>query len=98
MLDRRVREHLSADKLPCVGKSATLAGAGTLAEQNGEVARVASLMFGTTVQPGHVIGETLRRTTSAQDPTDPAFVAALRDRVADPSRKPPTDFKSFVAD
>ncbi len=98
MLVRRVRDRLSADKLQCVGTSATLAGAGTLEEQKAEVARVSSLLFGTAVQPGHVIGETLRRTTSDEDPTDAAFAAALRDRIADPANKPPADFKGFVSD
>ena len=37
--------------LQCVGTSATLAGAGTLDEQRAEVARVATLLFGATVEP-----------------------------------------------
>ena len=64
-----------------------------------QVAGVASLLFGATVAPerrhrrdaaaGHA-----RRATS----TDPAFVAALRDRVADPAAAPPTTSTAFVAD
>lgn len=98
MLVRRVRDRLTADKLQCVGTSATLAGAGTKDEQQAEVARVASLLFGTTVKADHVIGETLRRTTSLEDPADASFVARLRERIADPATTAPADFTSFVAD
>jgi hypothetical protein len=56
----------------CIGTSATLAA---------EVARVASLIFGTAVHPRRVIGEVLRRRTAPLDLTDRAVVDALRDRV-----------------
>ncbi|HEX8728063.1 MAG TPA: helicase-related protein, partial [Ktedonobacterales bacterium] len=46
----------------------------------------------------HVIGETLRRQTPERSPSDPAFVAALRARVADPAIRAPRDDASFIAD
>lgn len=61
MLCRRVREACRADRLQCIGTSATLAGAGTLDEQRREVAEVASRLFGSLVRPDRVIGETLER-------------------------------------
>ena len=98
MLIRRTRDALEAPNLQCVGTSATVAGAGSLDEQRAQVARVASMLFGAPVQPDHVIGETLRRATPARDAADPAFKAALRDRVADAGREPPRAWDDFVAD
>ena len=46
-LVRRVRDVLKAYNLQCVGTSATLAGTGTYDEQRGEVAGIASQLFGT---------------------------------------------------
>ena len=82
LLGRRVREACNAPELQCVGTSATLAGAGTLTEQQTDVARVASLMFGAPVGLASVIGETLRRATVPTGSSEPAFVAALTARVA----------------
>lgn len=98
LLIRRARDALNASNLQCIGTSATLAGVGTFAEQQVQVASVASQLFGVPVRPEHVIGETLRRATPARDERDPAFVAALTERVADPSREPPTDYQEFVND
>ncbi len=91
LLARRVREACNATGLQHVGTSATLAGAGTFDEQRREVARIASLVFGDTVEPGNVIGETLRRATV---PT-PADAEALRARIGD---EPPSDYDAFLAD
>jgi superfamily II DNA/RNA helicase/very-short-patch-repair endonuclease len=60
MLVRRVRERTGAKGLQCVGTSATMASAGTFADRQAEVARVATELFGTQVSPDDVIGETLR--------------------------------------
>lgn len=98
MLVRRVRDAFNAPDMQCVGTSATLAGVGTLAEQRQKVAEVATVLFGAEVKPEHVIGETLRRATPERDPADPAFQSALRERVADPHRQPPTAYDDFVAD
>ena len=59
LLVRRVRDASNATNLRCVGTSATLAGPGTFAEQRAEVARIATRLFGATVEPANVIGETL---------------------------------------
>jgi ATP-dependent helicase YprA (DUF1998 family) len=98
MLVRRVRDALNAPDMQCVGTSATLAGAGTQAEQREKVSEVAALLFGAPVRPEHIIGETLRRATPERDLADPAFVTALRDTVADENRQPPVDYQEFVAD
>lgn len=98
MLIRRVRDVLHAPRLQCVGTSATLAGVGTLAEQRAQVASVASQLFGVQVRPENVIGETLRRATPARDERNAGFVAALKARVADPSRQPPNDLAGFLND
>jgi len=95
MLVRRVRNALSADQLQVVGTSATLAGTGTFEEQRREVAGVASRLFGSTVRPEHVIGETLRRTTAVRSLDDPAFVQSLKEQVAHPSPAP--DYAGFVS-
>lgn len=81
MLVRRVREAFSARKLQCVGTSATLAGAGTYRERQVEVATVASVLFGTTVEPVHVIGETLRRACPVADTSDARYTRELAVRI-----------------
>ncbi len=98
LLIRRVRDVLNSPRLQCVGTSATLAGVGSFAEQRVQVASVASQLFGVPVRPENVIGETLRRATPPGDESDPAFIAALTERVADPSRQPPSDYQGFVND
>ena len=98
MLVRRVRDRFEADRLQCVGTSATLASAGTFDEQRAEIARVASNLFGSEVRPEHVIGETLRRATPNRELADPGFRSELTRRLADFERHPPTDYRSFVAD
>src|SRR6516165_5700312 len=98
MLVRRVRDALDAPRMQCVGTSATLAGAEDTGEQKRQVAAVASQLFGTNVLPEHVIGETLRRVTPARDTADPAFHDELTTRVADQARRPPKDYRSFIAD
>ena len=60
MLVRRVREALNPD-VQCIGTSATMATEGALAARNEAVAHVASRLFGATVDPEHIITETLQR-------------------------------------
>lgn len=98
MLIRRARKASVADKLQCVGTSATLAGGGTWHEQQAEVARTASLLFGAEVDPEHVIGESLRRVTPEEDVTAADFVTRLTDRIQDYQRKAPADFESLRYD
>ncbi|MBN9794432.1 DEAD/DEAH box helicase [Pseudonocardia sp. TMWB2A] len=91
MLIRRLRTAIrhGAD-LQCVGTSATLAGPGTLAEQREEVATLAGRLFGTTIDPGNIVGETLRRATEE---------IADRSRLAEAiDRAPPTSFDSLRRD
>src|SRR5262249_52613411 len=98
MLVRRVRDALDAPRMQYVGTSATLAGAEDPAEQKKQVAAVSTQLFGMSVLPEHVIGETLRPVTPAPHTPDPAFRDELAARVADPTRQPPKDYRSFVAD
>ncbi|WP_245975531.1 protein kinase domain-containing protein [Amycolatopsis palatopharyngis] len=91
LLIRRVREACQAERLQCVGTSATMSSEGTFADQRKVVARVASNLFGTTVRPGNVIGETLVRATGETPDTVqaerlrlPGAPRAYADLVADP--------------
>jgi ATP-dependent helicase YprA (DUF1998 family)/very-short-patch-repair endonuclease len=97
MLVRRVRNALNAYKLQCIGTSATLAGPGSLEEQRQEVARVATMLFGDTVQPGHIISETLRRATPEHKPDSRLFLNRLAQRVTAPQAVP-TDYESLRQD
>ena len=96
MLIRRVRDACGADAMQCVGTSATMASGGSRSEQRAEVARVATRLFGATVEPQHVIGETLRRITPDLDLDDPDTRARLAERVR--SGSPPTDRDAYIAD
>jgi ATP-dependent helicase YprA (DUF1998 family) len=96
LLARRVRDACKAPNLRCVGTSATLAGPGTFAEQRVEVARVATRLFGTTVEPEAIIGETLRPAIEGVDTHDPAFVARLTERVR--AGSPPLAYEEAIAD
>ncbi|WP_028995126.1 DEAD/DEAH box helicase [Azonexus hydrophilus] len=62
LLVRRVRESL-ADKLQCIGTSATMATEGSEQEKNSKVAEVASRLFGVPLAAANVITETLQRVT-----------------------------------
>ncbi|SFD43198.1 DEAD/DEAH box helicase [Streptomyces aidingensis] len=64
LLVRRLRDACEAPGLQCIGTSATMARARTFAETQETVAAVATRLFGTTVRPEHVIGETLHRATT----------------------------------
>ncbi|TVR19677.1 MAG: DEAD/DEAH box helicase [Anaerolineaceae bacterium] len=94
LLVRRVRDRLETPEqnMLFVGTSATLASEGHYDEQRAQVAGVGAQIFGATVLPEHVIGETLRRATP--DRIDPAalksVVAQGDDLIA------PTDYAEFV--
>lgn len=98
MLVRRLRDHCGEEKLQCVGTSATLAGEGTFVEQQQEVAKVATLLFGSEVKPNNVIGETLRRGTPFLNFMESANKLALTNRVADDSYAVSTRYDEFVND
>ncbi|MBP0456856.1 protein kinase domain-containing protein [Streptomyces montanisoli] len=77
-LIRRLREACRASAtLQCIGTSATMSTEGSWEDQQREVARVAGRLFGTTLLPKRVIGETLVRATEEA----PAAVPAERLRV-----------------
>jgi hypothetical protein len=82
MLVRRVRNTLNATNLQCVGTSATLSSAGGFEDQQKDVAAVASKLFGDTVLPENVIGETLRRSTVEMDFGDSTQLNKLRERIS----------------
>ncbi len=70
MLIRRVRERFN-DNLLCIGTSATMAPSEETSEKRSAiVAKVVSQLFGTTVNPGNVISETLEHVTSRNTPID----------------------------
>ncbi len=96
MLVRRVRDALNAIHLQCIGTSATLAGPGSLEEQRRDVAEVASILFGDKVQPEHIIGETLRRSTDEFSISDPGFISSLKQRIE--NHTPPSNFTDLVHD
>lgn len=91
MLMRRVRQATESPNMQCVGTSATMASGGSIIAQKQAVAEVASRIFGSTVTPDHVIGESLIRGTNGDD-TDPA---ALRQAIS--ARSFATDFESLAA-
>lgn len=78
LLLRRVRELLAAEAMQCVGTSATLAGRGSWEQQRAEVARLATRLFGDTVEASDIIGETLERATKPIDDADAADLASLK--------------------
>ncbi len=65
LLVRRARERSRAKELLCVGTSATLSTSPDPTQQRQDVAAYASRLFGATVEPDSVVGETLRRITPA---------------------------------
>lgn len=80
MLVRRVRERCGQQHLRVIGTSATLAADGTWEDQQREVARVASQIFGATVAPRDVIGETLRPVTGGDEDPTPETLRVCVDR------------------
>jgi len=98
LLVRRVRDACEATNLQCIGTSATLAGPGSYDEQREEIASVATKIFGDTVKPQFVIGETLKRVTPDNDLSTPDFVKTLRDVIVAPDSLQPIDYLSFIHD
>src|SRR6201999_3778203 len=88
LLVRRLKDACDAPEVQCIGTSATMTTEGGPEEQKKEVARVASTLFGTAVDPAQVIGETLERITRAANGNN-GDLEALRQRIADPT--PPGD-------
>ena len=80
-LVRRLRQACRSSQMKVVGTSATMA-TGSFTDRRRVVADVASTLFGDTVTPDNVIGETLRRSTPEMDLDDASFRARLADRVS----------------
>lgn len=85
LLVRRLRNRLEADKMVCIGTSATMSNTGSEEDQKSTVAKVATVLFGREITRNRVIGETLERTT------DPLYlkdkvIPLLKARVTEGSR------------
>ncbi|MDZ7721636.1 MAG: hypothetical protein U5R06_02120 [candidate division KSB1 bacterium] len=93
---RRVREAFAAYHLQCIGTSATLAGKGDFGEQQKNIAEVASQIFGTTVKPSNVIGETVKRVTPDIKINDPNLIESLKKQLLQPDYKLSPKFESFI--
>ncbi|MFD6095262.1 protein kinase [Nocardiopsis flavescens] len=78
LLIRRVRQACEAPEVQCVGTSATMSSEGTLDDQKNVVAEVASKIFGSRVDPGDVITETLVRATADEPEEGSVRVPAER--------------------
>ena len=98
LLLRRVRELVGNPKLRCVGTSATLAGPGTWEQQRIEVSKLATQLFGSSVSPESVIGETLRRATAHIDDQDPAHVARTKAALLAGTSRPLATYNDFRND
>jgi hypothetical protein len=67
ILVRRLRNRCAPDKMPiCIGTSATMASEGSDDGKAKAVANVASRLFGASIGPDAVIGESLQRATDDQ--------------------------------
>lgn len=79
MLIRRIRSHCTHD-VTCIGTSATMVSVGSAASRRGEVAGVATRLFGKPFSPDQVINETLARSLSFSGamPTKPALAVAIQ--------------------
>jgi ATP-dependent helicase YprA (DUF1998 family) len=92
LLVRRLRDVCDAADVQCIGTSATMTTEGDASDQRRAVADVATTLFGVTVQPEQVIGETLERITDRAGTTSDA----LRQRVLDGAA--PDEFGAFTTD
>ncbi|OPL19566.1 MAG: hypothetical protein AVO35_09625 [Candidatus Aegiribacteria sp. MLS_C] len=82
LLVRRAKEYFNAPNLQLIGTSATMSsGSDDLEKQKEKVAQVSSQLFGSTVLPENVIGETLERVTEKADISSTEFVEKLKNRI-----------------
>ncbi|MBW2121250.1 MAG: hypothetical protein JRH07_05315, partial [Deltaproteobacteria bacterium] len=65
-------------------------------EKQIEVAKVTSKIFGSKVNPEHIVGETLMRVTEEVDENDPGFIENLRKQITEKSSVP-EDYQSFIS-
>jgi ATP-dependent helicase YprA (DUF1998 family) len=96
-LVRRTRDACASPALQCVGTSVTMTSQGTAAQQRAEVARVASRLFGTTIEPEQVIGEKLRRTVVGKGSDTDKLIASVREWARTVDGKAP-GYDDFVLD
>jgi len=71
LLVRRLRERCGNPNLLCIGTSATMIAdrSSTALERRETVAKFATTIFGTSLEPGNIIEESLRRIAQASPPT-----------------------------
>ena len=98
LLVRRVRNRLaSKEGMQCVGTSATLATSEYYEDRQREVAHMASLIFGTEIQPEHIIGETLQKVTNTH--LDEAqLIQQLTANLRNSAYQIPVNYEGFLAD
>ena len=97
LLIRRARDYFECPNVQVIGTSATLAGSGTMREQQETVARLTETIFGTPVNPDNVIGETLQRVTADTDIETPELSAALGKKLTS-GFDLPGDLQAFARD
>lgn len=91
LLVRRMKNAINSPNLLCVGTSATMGGRSGENQQDA-VSEVASLIFGQTVDPSNVIGETLQPVSDLTLPEK----EELRSALSPISIPDPTDPVAFV--
>jgi len=96
MLIRRVKDKCKSEAVQCVGTSATVAGSGTYEKIQSEVARVATLLFGSEVKPECIIGETLKKITAEVELTDSEFIKKLTEEIKKPVKTLPVNYREFI--
>jgi ATP-dependent helicase YprA (DUF1998 family) len=102
MLIRRLKNTIAdigeKSKIQYVGTSATLAGPGTIKEQDQEVANVASKIFGVGLGSVKVIRETLETVTNIGRIDEADFLVKLKGRVEDQGNQLANDYRTFIED
>jgi len=78
LLIRRIRAQCKQD-MTCIGTSATMVSTGSISDQQVEVAKVATILFGRVFRPNQVVNETLSTSMSstATLPSKEALAAAI---------------------
>ncbi len=93
-LARRTRLACGGDRLQIIGTSATMSSS---ENQEREIAKVASTLFGAEVSEDAVIGEKLRRATRSRDFTNPQEQSELVARLRS-GEDPAESFDEFIDD
>ena len=96
LLVRRLRNLFSDDKLQCIGTSATLSSSGTQDDQKKEIAKVASLIFGTKIKKENVITETLEYITNVKLANEENFLSDLKGSIKNINSELPDSFDYFI--